>query len=96
MFSELMLFRCAIEFLVPSASVPPVEVLADIFQSTGSRVSVSDCPGTDLDKVLTISGPLSGVQAAHILLIRRVTEFLVSQGQEYERPLQTRFAQNTR
>ena len=82
---ELFSYRCAIEFLVPAAAVPPVEVLADILQQTGSRVSVSDCPGSDLDKTLTVSGPLSGVQAAHILLIRRVTDFLIQQESGFAR-----------
>ena len=82
---DLFTYRCAIEFLVPTPAVPPVEVLADILQQTGSRVTVADCPGSDVDKTLTVSGPLSGVQAAHILLIRRVTDFLIQQDSGYAR-----------
>jgi hypothetical protein len=66
-------------------AVPPVEALADILQQTGSRVTVSDCPGSEVDKTLTVSGPLSGVQAAHILLIRRVTDFLIESESRYVR-----------
>jgi len=79
---EVFNYTCTIQFMVPTPSVPSVEILADIFQQTGARVSVSDSPGNDLDKTLTITGPMAGVQAAHILLIRRVGDFLQRQETE--------------
>jgi KH domain len=82
---EVFNYTCTIQFLVPTPAIPTVEVLADIYQQTAARVTVSDSPGNDLDKTLTLTGPMAGVQAAHILLIRRVGDFLHRQETEQQR-----------
>ena len=87
---EVFNYTCTIQFMVPSPSVPSIEVFAEIFQQTATRVSVSEVPGNDLDKTLTLTGPLAGVQAAHILLIRRVGDFLQRQEMEQQRFVQVR------
>jgi len=81
---DLLMYPMTIQFVVPSSSVPFIvgengRSLEVYFRQTGATVSVEQSPAHDsMDVSVSISGPLCGVQAAHILVIKQVTDAIMS------------------
>ena len=81
---DLLMYSMSIEFVVPVSAVPFIagpegRALPQYYRDTGATVSVEDEPLPDSNDVtVTISGPLCGVQAAHILVIKQVADALMS------------------
>ena len=82
---DLLLYPLSIQFVVPVLAVPYIageegRLLGQYFRDTGATVTVDDkpLPGTN-DVNVSISGPLCGVQAAHILVIKQVADALMAQ-----------------
>jgi hypothetical protein len=82
---DLLMYPMTIQFVVPASSVPFIvgdngRSLDMYFRQTGATVSVEDTQqnGDSLDVSVSISGPLCGVQAAHILVIKQVTDAIIS------------------
>ena len=81
---ELLAYPTSIEFVIPPIAVDSIlsenGAFTDyIFHQTGATVTVGDPNSTDVN--VTISGPLCGVQAAHILVIKQVTDAILSDQQ---------------
>ena len=81
---QLLSYPLTIEFVVPPMSVPFIlgekGATADfIFSQTGASVVVQDLAPGATDANVAISGPLCGVQAAHLLVIKHVTDALMQQ-----------------
>ena len=81
---DLLMYPMTMQFVVPSSSVPFIvgesgRSLEMYFRQTGATVLVDETPLNDsLDVSVSISGPLCGVQAAHILVIKQVTDAIMS------------------
>lgn len=82
---DLLMYPMTIQFVVPASSVPFIvgdngRSLDMYFRQTGATVSVEEMHqnGDSLDVSVSISGPLCGVQAAHILVIKQVTDAIIS------------------
>ncbi len=82
---DLLMYPLSIQFLVPLSAVPHItgeenRALAQYFRDTGATVTVDENPVTDSNDVnVSITGPLCGVQAAHILVIKQVADVLMAQ-----------------
>lgn len=86
--SELLSYPCTIEFLVPRPCVlsifdPENKFVREIFALTGCTVDLQEVVDTaamalgqpqvpSVDVKIILSGPLSGIQAAHIVITREV------------------------
>lgn len=80
---EILMYPVSIEFVVPAISAPYIvgdegKSLPLYFRDTGSVVSVTEIENTQ-DVNVVISGPLCGVQAAHLLVIKAVTDAILAQ-----------------
>jgi RNA-binding protein Nova len=81
---DLLMYNMSIEFVVPMSAVPYItgeegRALPQYYRDTGATVSVDDKPLPDSNDVtVMISGPLCGVQAAHILVIKQVADALMA------------------
>ena len=74
--ATLATFEVAVpEVLVSSVFGPSGQLLADLIQSTGTRMQLSSkgdyIPGT-FNRKLTITGPVLSVQAAHIIVLQHI------------------------
>ena len=81
----LLAYPMSIEFVVPVLSVNNIlgekgAHVEHVFNSTGAEVTVSHDSGdpNSLDATIRITGPLCGVQAAHILVIKQVTDAIMA------------------
>ena len=74
---ELLSYRCSVEFLVPNKVAPSNDSLQSISHRSGATVTLSEYVADQPDRTINISGPLCGVQAAHILVIRLVADEMV-------------------
>ena len=77
---DLVMYPMSIQFVVPISAAPYItgedgRSLKQYFRDTGATVTVDaePMPGTE-DVNVSISGPLCGVQAAHILVIKQVAD----------------------
>ncbi len=78
----LLVYPMTIEFVVPVSSINYIlgengAHVEHVFNSTGAEVTISSEPDS-VDANVRISGPLSGVQAAHILVIKQVADALMA------------------
>jgi RNA-binding protein Nova len=82
---DLLMYPITIQFVVPVAAVSFIigedgSALAQYFRDTGATVTVDEVPVADSNDVnVSISGPLCGVQAAHIIVIKQVADALMAQ-----------------
>ena len=79
---ELLMYPMTIEFVVPALSIPYIEgeegkMIPRYFRDTGCNIAFSEIAGTQ-DVNVSISGPLCGVQAAHLLVIKAVTDAILA------------------
>ncbi len=83
---DLLMYPLTIEFVVPESSVSFIEgenrdYLDFVFAQTGAVVSVGGLATTSSgDVTVAIKGPLCGVQGAHILVIKKVTDAILAGG----------------
>ena len=77
---DLLMYPITIQFVVPISAAPYIlgeegRSIKQYFRDTGATVTVDEkpLPGTE-DVNVSISGPLCGVQAAHILVIKQVAD----------------------
>jgi RNA-binding protein Nova len=77
---DLLMYPITIHFVVPISAAPYIvgeeaRSIKQYFRETGATVTVDEqpLPGTE-DVNVSISGPLCGVQAAHILVIKQVAD----------------------
>ncbi len=89
--SELLSYPCTLEMLVPRACVlsifdPEMKFVKELYSLTGCAVELNDvadqnnasqAPSVDVN--VSISGPMAGVQAAHIIVTREVASRLYGQ-----------------
>ena len=79
----LLTFPITIQFVVPPSAVPYIVgengmSIGQYFRQTGATVQVDPPQPESQDINVSISGPLCGVQAAHILVIKQVTEAILA------------------
>jgi RNA-binding protein Nova len=79
---ELLGYPVTIEFVVPVSSVAYItgengSYQDFIFNQTGAIVAIAD-GGASPDVNVSIKGPLCGVQAAHLLVIKQVTDAMLA------------------
>ena len=84
---ELLTYPLTIQFVVPPNAVAFILgengiALREYFDRTGATVIVEQQPDVP-DVNVTITGPLCGVQAAHILVIRQVSDAIMSAQQQF-------------
>jgi transcription antitermination factor NusA-like protein len=82
---DLLAYPIAIEFVVPMSSVDYIlgengSHVEHVFNSTGAEVHISgQSDPNSVDVTVRITGPLCGVQAAHILVIKQVADALMAE-----------------
>ena len=82
---DLLAYPITIEFVVPMSSVEYIlgeysSHVEHVFNSTGAEVNISgQSDPNSVDVTVRITGPLCGVQAAHILVIKQVADALMAE-----------------
>jgi predicted RNA-binding protein YlqC (UPF0109 family) len=85
---ELLTYPMTIEFVVPPSAVPFIlgengSALKGYFDRTGAMVKVDPPKHDSQDINVSIQGPLCGVQAAHLLVIKQVTDAIMAEQMRY-------------